>query len=147
MTLGSNYPGKRSFWTPVHELYRRLNPDGSTLGFVALNASKMDRDSSIPGDAVRDALVRTRLLPAELRILDPHVVVFHTGPTYEHWLDAWFPGLKRDGDSWFASLAIDGLPKHCFRTYHPRYLNFRSRRVKVYDRIVAEVTGAVEHAG
>lgn len=46
--LGIGYSGKRSFWTPVHELYRQLNPTGSELGFVALNASKMDWDSSIP---------------------------------------------------------------------------------------------------
>jgi hypothetical protein len=140
--LGTQYAGKRSFWTPVHELYQRLNPGGPPLGFIALNASKMDHDSSIPSEQVRQALIQTRLLPDEIRILDPHVVVFHTGPSYECWLDEWFPGLAREGDAWLARLTADGLPMRTFRTYHPRYLNYRSRRQAIYDRIVHEVTNA-----
>jgi hypothetical protein len=140
--LGTDYSGKRSFWTPIHELYRRLNPNGPALGFVALNASKMDQDRSIPGKDVRDALIRTGLLRDEVRILEPHIVVFHTGPDYEGWLDGWFPGLTRTGDARLARLTATGLPTHAFRTYHPRYSNYRSKRVAIYDRIVAEVTNA-----
>lgn len=140
--LGIHYSGKRSFWTPVHELYRRLNPNGPTLGFVALNASKMDLQGSIPGEDVRDRLVETGLLSGEINILEPHVVVFHTGPAYERWLDGWFPSLTRAGDAWLARLTAVGLPYWAFRTYHPRYLNYSSQRVAIYDRIVAEVTHA-----
>jgi hypothetical protein len=74
--LGKEYRGKASFWTPVHELYRRLNPNGPEFGFVALNASKMDLLGRTPGEQVRSDLIATGLLPAEIRILDPHVVVF-----------------------------------------------------------------------
>jgi hypothetical protein len=140
--LGTHYPGKRSFWTPVHELYRLLNPNGPALGFVALNASKMDLRGAIPGEEVRSALTQTRLLPDEIRILQPHVVVFHTGPKYERWLDGWFPGLARAGDVWLARLTADGLPRLTFRTYHPRYLNYCSQRQAIYGRIVAEVASA-----
>ncbi len=140
--LGTHYSGKRSFWTPVHELYRRINPTGPTLGFVALNASKMDQQGSMPSEDVREALLGTHLLPKEIGILEPDVVVFHTGPTYEGWLDGWFPGLIRTGDALLARLTAARLPNRTFRTYHPRYLNYRSQRVAVYDRIVAAVNDA-----
>ncbi|MGA2555563.1 MAG: hypothetical protein ABSG04_04740 [Verrucomicrobiota bacterium] len=138
--LGINYSGKQAFWTPVHELYRRLNPTGVTFGFVALNASKMDQDQRQPNDEARDLIIATGLLREEIRILDPHVVVFHTGPRYESWLDGWFPDLKRTGDLWLARLEATGLPKHSFRSYHPQYLNRISKRAAIYDRITAEVT-------
>jgi hypothetical protein len=140
--LGIGYSGKRSFWTPVHELYRQLNPTERELGFVALNASKMDWDSSIPPWAITEALVSTGILPEEIRILEPHVVVFHTGPAYESLLDKWFPSLERHGDNFKAVLTSPDLPSLAFRTYHPRYLNYRSRRKEVYNWIVGHVGAA-----
>ena len=144
--LGTHYRGRASFWTPVHELYRRLNPTGPTLGFVALNASVVDQDCSTPNADVRSALIRTGLLPEEIRILEPNVVVFHTGPEYETWLDGWFPGLNRVGDAWLARLAATGLPALSFRTYHPMYLNYRSERSAIYDRIEDAVHRGVKAA-
>ena len=137
--LGVNYSGKQSFWVPVHELYARLNPGGEKLGFVALNVSKMDQNQGVPNWEVRDALTTTGLLHAEIMILEPDVVVFHSGPRYESWIDLWFPGLKRSGDMWLSTLEVKGLPKHSFRTYHPQYLNRKSRRKQVYDAIVSKV--------
>lgn len=139
--LGTHYRGRASFWTPVHELYGRLNPTGPPRGFVALNASPLDQHGSTPNADVQSGVLRTRLLCDEIRILEPHVVVFHTGPEYEIWLDGWFPGLKRLGDDWLATLSAVGLPELSFRTYHPRYLNYRSKRSEVYDRIVSAVQG------
>ncbi|MCX6907855.1 MAG: hypothetical protein NTY01_07420 [Verrucomicrobia bacterium] len=138
--LGIKYIGKASYWTPVHDLYQRLNPKGPTLGFVALNASKMDQGSKTPNKEVRDAIIATGLLRDEIRILEPDVVVFHTGPYYESWLDGWFPDLKRTGDKLLCRLEAAGLPKHSFRSYHPQYLNRISKRKAVFDQIVAEVT-------
>jgi hypothetical protein len=140
--LGLDYSGKRSFWTPVHKLYQQLNPTGGELGLVALNASKMDWDSSIPPSAVTDVLVSTRILPEEIRILEPHVVVFHTGPAYESLLDKRFPSLKRGGDDFRAILTSPDLPSLTFRTYHPRYLNDQSKRKEIYDWIARHVHAA-----
>ncbi|MFZ0318679.1 MAG: hypothetical protein WAL56_06085 [Candidatus Sulfotelmatobacter sp.] len=138
--LGVDYGG--SFWRAVHELYWQLNPTGGELGLVALNASKMDWDSSIPPSAITDALISTRILPEEIRILEPHVVVFHTGPAYESILDKWFPGLERHGDNFKAVLTSPDLPSLAFRTYHPRYLNYQSKRKQIYDWIARRVRAA-----
>lgn len=140
--LGVDYAGRGSYWTPVHELYRRFNPGGGRFGFVALNASKMDQAESTPSPLIRSWIIRTHLLPDEIRVLEPHVVVFHTGPSYEEWLDGWFPGLTRTGDQWLARLRAPGLPDHSYRTYHPQYLNFKSRRKSIYDGILEDVRRA-----
>ena len=140
--FGEQYDGKAAFWVPVSELYGRINPEGPAYGFVALNASKFDQGQGTPNDEVRDAIIETSLLLEEIRILDPHIVVFLTGPRYESWLDRWFPDLKRSGDEWFCQMAASGLPKYSFRTYHPQYLNRAGRRIEIFDRILAAVTEA-----
>jgi hypothetical protein len=137
--LGTRYQGAVAYWTPVHELYQALNPNGATRGFVALNASVVDQGGDTPNPELQAAIIGTGLLPEEIRILEPDVVVFHTGPAYETWLDGWFPGLHREGDSMLAQLTAPGLPALTFRTYHPRYLNYRSMRSAVYARIVDAV--------
>jgi len=133
--LGSGYAGKASYWTPVHELYRYLNPSAPPLGFVALNTSKMDAAGTMPAQAIRDAIVRTNLLPNEIRILDPHVVVFHSGPDYDPWIRLWFPDVHFHGDEWLARLESMALPTASYRTYHPRYLNYQSKRAEIYSQI------------
>ena len=137
--LGTQYSGKQSFWAPVHELYRRLNPQGPDLGFVALNVSKVDVGGNSPPGSFREALTKHEMLRRELEILDPQVVVCHTGPYYDRWLQDEFTNLRIVGDRFLARLSARSLPKHSFRSYHPRYLNYRSARNSVYDRILKSV--------
>lgn len=137
--LGLAYKGRASFWTPAHELYRRINPDGPEMGFVCLNASKMDSKSRMPKKSVMEAQVRTGLLLDELNILNPHVVIFHTGPTYDYWLKQWIPDLLLMGDAWLAHAQSVGLPDKSWRTYHPRYLNYMGRRAEIYDQIIGSL--------
>jgi hypothetical protein len=138
--LGYEYPKKQSFWLPVQELYKRLNPRGGQYGFIAINASKVDQHGSTPGPEVRIASLKTGILSEEIRILDPHIVVFFTGPAYEPWLDGWFPGLVRNGDMLKATLTAPDLKCPSFRTYHPRALNYRSKRKEVFDWIVEQLS-------
>jgi len=139
--LGRSYSGRASFWTPVHELYRLLVPEGGAGGFVALNVSRMEFSGTQPGEDVRDRQIATELLSKELEILCPDVVVFLSGPSYDAWLKLWFPDLGWSGDRWLWELSSRRLPKAAFRTYHPRYLNYRSMRRHVFDRIVESVIG------
>jgi hypothetical protein len=140
--LGSRYKHAASFWKPVHSLYRRLNPDGPPLGFVALNASIVDQCCDQPVPGVRDAIIKTGLLADQIRILDPDVVVFHTGPPYEEWLDSSFPGFSRVGDMALARVSAPGLPDLSFRTYHPRFLSLSKQLTAVQDGILSAVQGA-----
>jgi hypothetical protein len=136
--LGRRYSGKASFWVPIHELYRQLDPGGPELGFVSLNVTKVEKGGAAPNAAIRDLQFQTRMLAEEIKLLDPHLVVFHTGPYYEKWLSGWFPDLVVKGDEWLATLSGGGLPVNSYRTYHPRYLNYKSRRKEIYSRIEVE---------
>ena len=139
--FGAKYPGRGSFWTPVKELGTLLNPGGAPDSFVALNVSKMDQERRRPGRAVRDEMVRTDILASEISILKPHVVVFLCGHAYDSWLKRWFPDLTIDGDRWLATLGSERLPKHSFRSYHPQYLNYKSKRKEIFGRIAALTRG------
>ena len=154
--LGINY--NQVFCRSCFELYRRLNSltaDDKSLGFVTLNASKFDQKGKSPAKnvALRDALIHTKILPQEIKILAPHVVVFHTGPDYDPWLDGYFLPDKIErtdifpaihlGDRFLSQVAVAGIPKHSFRTYHPGYLNRHQDMFKaVYDQIEAVVNSA-----
>lgn len=139
--LGADYAGRAAYWNPIRDLYRRLNPKGPESGFVALNVSIVDQGKREPDTNTRDQIIRLGLLPDQIKALDPHVVVFHTGPTHEDWIDLAFPGVSRSGDRILATLAAPSLPEFSFRTYHPRYLSYRRELASVYDRIRDAVLG------
>jgi hypothetical protein len=143
--LGAGYSGRATFWNPVRDLYGRLNGDAAPQsGFVALNASIMDQASCQPEASVRDALIGLRLLPNQIAALEPDVVVFYTGPTYEEWIDLSFPGVSRSGTALLARLTAPGLPEFTFRTYHPAYLSRRRALDDVHERVVETVRGGAE---
>ena len=134
-SLGEHYPKKQAFWTPVYELYRRLNPGGGRYGFMALNVALMDYKCRTPSNDVRKIIISTGLLQEQIRILDPHIVVFYSGPTYDPWLKLMFPDIAPPADRWLSRLSSSALPIHTYRTYHPQYLNRRSMRTHIHDRI------------
>lgn len=142
--LGRKYKGRGSFWTPVRELSRRLVGEGhsDSDAFVALNISKFDERGSKPPTSVLEAQLATDLLKGEIEILQPEVVVFHTGPSYDKWIPRWFPGAEIEGDRWLATIKAPSLPPTTFRSYHPQYLNRTRQRGKVYSRIADRVLPA-----
>jgi hypothetical protein len=66
---------------------------------------------------------QTALISGELESLAPKAIVFFTGPNYDRFLEATFPGisLERKSDS-IVQLKHALLPPKTFRTYHPAYL-------------------------
>ncbi len=72
------------------------------------------------------------LVADELAILGPHVCLFFTGPNYDGFIETIFPGCEfmACGDApkrELATLVHSALPRASFRTYHPSFLNRRSR--------------------
>ena len=137
--LGSGYRGRGGYWTPVRDLFARLNPTATDVGLVSLNISKFDLGKQAPPPDIMRAQVATDLLRSEIDALAPDVLVFHTGPTYERWLRAWLPGAVITGDKWLATIESADLPRFSFRSHHPQYLNLKSRRAEIYSEIVARV--------
>lgn len=139
--LGKSVPSP--FWQAAHEIYARVNPDGPAGGFVWTNVIKIDQDGQRPIPPVVEACLNTfGLLPEEIEILKPDVVVFLTGPYYDADLQLLFPGVE------FRSVCQDipihhlaqvvhpRLPDKSFRIYHPGYLR-RSEQWHYVDKVVA----------
>jgi hypothetical protein len=82
------------------------------------------------------------LLQAEIEITKPSVVVFFTGPSYDHRLASTFPGLSFETSSRRLSRVFHPLlPRHSYRTYHPNYLRRSKSNWTVLDEIKDLVAG------
>jgi hypothetical protein len=139
------------FWSASHDLYRALNPSGPEDGFIWSNLIKMDgRGRAESGDPrpkqeLEELVCRTfNMLPMEIEIAAPEVVIFLTGPDYDRrlndCLDSRMQPLKGWGLNELARV-VDArglLPSHSYRTYHPGYL-FRGKR-DVWQRIREEIS-------
>jgi hypothetical protein len=134
---------KRSpFIAACHELYRLLNPSGPQLGFVWSNLVRIDENGHQPGGDVEDAACSAfPLLPNEIALAQPDVVVFLSGPYYDKRIRQAFPGcgfepLSTYGERLLARVVHPALPKHAYRTYHPGYL--KRRRLWGVLKLIAE---------
>lgn len=115
------------FWQASHHIYRFLNPDGPENTFVWGNLSRVDLHGQRPPAPVEAAwLQRFNLLPDEIRILQPDVVMFFTGPYYDDLLHGTFPGAELEevplADGFVARVSHRDLPEQTYRAYHPNYL-------------------------
>ena len=142
--LGHSYT-KSPFWRGSHELCQKLNPDSGAPGFLWTNLVKLDEDGKRPSIDVENALARVfDVLADEIRLAEPDVVVFFTGPNYDRRLVQSFPRCEFRpvapgiGERDLAHLSYPGLPALSFRTYHPNYL-VRSKRWAHIGRIAALV--------
>jgi hypothetical protein len=127
------------FWQAAHRIYRGLNPQGPERAFLWSNLVKVDQNGRRPESAVEEAVSRLGLLPAEISITQPDVVVFFTGPFYDDRLRSTFRGLTLNpGSAVIARVEHPDLPVHSYRTYHPGYLR-RSRQWHVLDELVSRV--------
>jgi len=136
----------------ARKLFRRLNPFSPEQGFVWSNLIKIDQVGKRLVDDYTEKLVCNSfpVLLQEIKITNPDVVVFFTGPHYDERLEEIFPGVQIITMEGFgpqanfsaATLAkvIHGeLPAKSFRTYHPRPLNQGGELERVLDAIVEEV--------
>lgn len=133
------------FWNAAHELYRLLCPTGPQMGFLWSNLLKLDQNGKRPKD-IEDVLCNCfNVLPEEIRLASPTVVVFFTGRTYDDRLRKSFlgcelcPASSRPVNE-LALVQAPGLPRHTYRTYHPKYLRLSDR----WD-ILQEIAKLCEH--
>ena len=125
--LGYNYP-KTPIVQALHALNCLLNPEGPEDGFLWTNLVRLDEDGRRPSDSVLKNLVSVfNVLPDEIRIASPDVVVFFTGLRYDEHIEKTFCGCHIEPVSGhcrreLAVLKHPGLPPATYRTYHPQYL-------------------------
>lgn len=115
------------FWRCAHQIQRLLNLGSDPYGFLWSNLLKVDQGYDRPSRAVEDAILHHRLLPKEVELAAPSVVVFFTGPEYDEVLRKTFPGaalepVPHEKPRLLARVRHKALPQHSYRTYHPGYL-------------------------
>lgn len=137
--FGSNY-NSSPFWNVTRKIEHILcNPKFSCAW---TNVSKFDVDGKMPMGKNAELISRADdLLKEEVKILNPTMVIFFTGPKLDARLLKIFPGLRfKEEDSGlnqkqFAKLEHEILPASTFRTYHPRYLRMKGLENLVLENI------------
>ena len=120
------------FWQAAHQLYRKLNHDSPPDGFLWSNLVKVDAANACPPPSILDRVLAWGLVPTEIQITQPEVMVFFTGNDYDPLLQKTFPDAHLDMmDNFVARVASNNLPSRTFRTPHPRWL----RQKKHWDVI------------
>ena len=123
------------FWQAAHQLYRNLNPNSSPDGFLWSNLVKVDVANACPPEPILDRVLAWGLVPTEIQITQPEVVVFFTGTDYDPILQKTFPDARLEMmDNFVARVSSSALPSRTFRTPHPRWL----RQKKHWD-VIARV--------
>lgn len=118
------------FWNAVRKLENLLEIENYQIMWTNLN--KVDVAKTSPPDTVRDEILKIfPVVPEEVRIINPDVVVSFTGPDYDSLLEKIFPGILFEEISGFnirhlAKIRHKSLPDNSFRSYHPHYL-YRSK--------------------
>lgn len=125
--LGREY-FKSPYWLAAHSLSELLNPGQPKGAFIWSNILKIDRHNGLPKRETIDKLLELKLLPEEIRVTQPEIVVFFTGPDYDELIKKSFPGIEINHlTKLTAQLYHPGLPANSFRTYHPNYLKLKNQ--------------------
>jgi hypothetical protein len=127
--LGKRY--MTTFFQAVHQLYKCLNPSGPENGFIWTNLFRVDEKNRRPERDLEDILLRLfNVLPKEIELAEPDMVVFFTGPNYDDFLKATFPGvsltpvkpIEPERVLSRVNLQVGDVCPQAFRVYHPNGL-------------------------
>ena len=126
------------FWDAVRAIEGHLGIERGQLLWGNLN--KVDQDRGRPAPDVESALCRVfPVLEHELRLAEPDLVVFFTGPYYDGLIARHLPGVRIDPIPGFGNglrrLHHSTLPVSSFLTYHPKYLRLSKKWEPVLTRI------------
>jgi len=148
-----------SFSRASRRLYRRLNSSGPPLdpasgpaygpddGFLKTYLVKMDQRERRPAPPLEERICDAfNVLPDEIRVAQPQVVVFFTGPEYNSRLVATFPAacilpVRGFSIEMLAKISHPSLPEHSYRTYPPAILRVGAALPGVIERIALHSTG------
>jgi hypothetical protein len=139
--------GNRVFWSVVRKLECELGSEPLSCAWSNLNKYEYDgsngRDSDIDSSmpAIDDILVE------EIKILQPEVCVFFSGPDYDDRVQQIFAGVEyiplNDNGNLLSLLRHKDLPALTFRTYHPKYL--RMQGAEFENDLISTIANQVQN--
>ena len=127
--VGKDNPAS-AFWDTIRKLEKILGNDPYSCAWT--NLSKFDLYGvRTYGKYEKAIAVADVVLAEEIRILNPKVCMFFTGPYFDTRLKGVFSGLEfLEIPGWnpkqFCALKHQDLPLFTFRSYHPRSLRLKS---------------------
>jgi hypothetical protein len=131
------------FWQYVYYVNSILNPSNKEgNNFLWTNVSKfcMWDGKSLDWTTHQATVKHFNCLKDEIRILEPEVVLFFSGPFYDDRIKIQFDSQiifeQLDNNIALRELAVlrnDNLPIHTYRTYHPRPMqsHFKTRHLEI----------------
>lgn len=140
--LGSSY--KSLFWRYAHEINLKVNGIDD-LNFVWNNVNKFGKNygkGRPHTEVLKNEIEHFNVLSQEMKILNPDICIFLTGPTYDADLKNKLPDLEIESFCGYptnevAKLKSKSLPNNSFRTYHPGYGNrYQEWYYEVIDYII-----------
>lgn len=83
------------------------------------------------------------ILEEEIKIINPDIVLFLTGPNYDYYIKNQLKGVEfKTVENYhirqFARVEHKSLPKNSFRIYHPLYLRYRKLENEYLERLKKE---------
>lgn len=126
--VGINYYSS-PFWNITRKLEKALKNEPYSC--VWTNMNKFDLDSARPYGKYEEVISKLDgILCDEIKLLQPEICHFFTGPAFDHRLKLIFPGIIfQEINHWsirqFCKLIHSDLPENSYRSYHPKSLRIR----------------------
>lgn len=123
--FGENYYAT-PFWNITRKIQRALTIDEFSI--VWSNLNRCDFDGARPPHSIEKKLISlSSILTSEIEILKPDVVIFFSGPNFDWHISNNFNNPLFSTIQGFSGRELSRvehklLPKHTYKTYHPRYL-------------------------
>ena len=123
------------FWRGLRSFNKAITGELENDAFLNTQLVRFDLNGSRPPLEIEELVQQEfNVLPYEIKVLKPNVIVFLTGPNYDsriektfndwHAIDSNLKFIEVPGYSirQFARIEHPVLPFHTYRTYHPKYL-------------------------
>lgn len=126
--LGIDYYSS-PFWNITRKVERAIKIEEYSCAWT--NISKFDHDGGRSHGKYEQAISNLdNILVEEMKILNPTMCMFFTGPSFDERIKGIFKGVQFvDIENWpnrqFCKLVHSSLPENSFRSYHPKSLRLR----------------------
>lgn len=136
--LGANY-WATPFWNIIRKVEKSLGNEEYSWAWT--NISKYNKDAARARGVYEKAIsTLDDILIDEIKIVNPKVCLFFTGPSYDYRIKNIFKEIEyKQLLNWpsrqFCQLIHPGLPEMTFRSYHPKSLRIRKLESKFIDFI------------
>lgn len=134
-----------SFCASINDCDNEKYSKKSYLAWVNLKEFSFETSSKKPLNEKAQNIIDNEynILEEEIKIINPDIVLFLTGPYYDYYIEKQLKGVEfktveNYGIRQFARVEHKSLPKNSFRIYHPVYLRRRGLESEYLERLKKE---------